>query len=100
MARWRRSLAEGFWALDRALGGRLPPTRLQKWVARHPVGAGLCAGVPFALFLLALSPEDEPYDVVFAILFGLAMSVVFGLTALAERFRQRRLARPETGNGS
>ncbi|MFJ6569682.1 hypothetical protein ACIQNU_19885 [Streptomyces sp. NPDC091292] len=100
MGRWRRSLADGFWAVDRALGGRLPPTRLQKWVARHPVGAGLCAGAPFTLFFLALPSEGEPSDAFFAVLFGIVMGLVFGLTALAERFRQRRLARPGPGHRS
>lgn len=62
-------------------------------MARHPIGAGLCAAVPFTLFCLALSREEEPDDLLFAVFAGLAMGVVFGLTAITERLRQRRLKR-------
>ncbi|MFI7360481.1 hypothetical protein ACIBTP_42120 [Streptomyces avidinii] len=100
MANWKRSLADAFWAWDRALGGQRPPTRIQKWVARHPIGAGLCAAVPFTLFCLALSREAEPDDPLFAVFAGLAMGVVFGLTAVSERLRQRRLKRLGVWDGT
>lgn len=45
--------------MDRALGGQQRPTRIQKWVARHPISAGLCLAVPFALFFLMESSEGE-----------------------------------------
>lgn len=93
MTNLRRSLADGFWAFDRALGGLRRPTRIQKWVARHPIGTGLCAAVPLTLLLLSLSREEEPDDPVFAVVLGLLMGLVFGLTAISERFRQRRLKR-------
>ncbi|MGW4382258.1 hypothetical protein [Kitasatospora sp. NPDC004531] len=100
MANWRQSLADGFRARDRALGGQRPPTRIQKWVARHPLGTGLCAAVPFTVFLLLLSREEEPDDPFFAVVFGLAMGLVFGLTAVSERLRQRRLKRLGLWDGS
>ncbi|WP_398859380.1 DUF6404 family protein [Streptomyces chengmaiensis] len=100
MANWRRSLANGFWALDRALGGQRRPTRIQKWVARHPIGSGLCVAVPFTLFFLLLSREDEPDNPLFAVMFGVLMGLVFGLTAVSERLRQRRLKRLGVWDGS
>ena len=100
MANWKRSLVDAFWAWDRALGGQRPPTRIQKWVARRPIGAGLCAAVPFTLFFLTLSREEEPDDLLFAVFAGLAMGVVFGLTAVSERLRQRRLKRLGIWDGS
>ncbi|MEU2182228.1 hypothetical protein [Streptomyces thermolilacinus] len=100
MANWRRSLADGFWALDRALGGQRRPTRIQKWVARHPIGTGLCVAVPFTFFLLLLSGEEEPGDPLFAVMFGLLMGLVLGLTAVSERLRQRRLKRLGVWDGS
>jgi hypothetical protein len=100
MANWKRSLADVFWAGDRALGGQRPPTRIQKWVARHPIGSGLCAAIPSTLFCLALSRGEEPNDPFFAVVFGLAMGLVFGLTAYSERLRQRRLKRLGLWNGS
>ncbi|MGY3202563.1 hypothetical protein [Streptomyces sp. TE5632] len=93
MAKQRRSLAEAFWALDRVLGGQQPPTRLQQWVARHPVGAGLCMAVPFTLLFWLMAEEGEPGPFLFAVLCGLPIALVFGLTAFLERLRQRRLRR-------
>lgn len=88
------------WALDRALGGQRRPTRIQKWVARHPVGTGLCLAMPFALFFLMVSSEDEPDGPVLAALGGLVMGLLFGLTAAGERLRQRRLKRLGVWDGS
>ncbi|MFE0700137.1 hypothetical protein [Streptomyces sp. NPDC058872] len=99
MANWRRSLADGFWALDRLLGGQRRPTRFQKWAARHPVRAGLCLAVPFFLFMVLLSHE-EPGVPLFAVAFGLLIWLGFGLTAFSERLRQRRLKRLGVWNGS
>ncbi|MGW3233194.1 hypothetical protein [Kitasatospora sp. NPDC001095] len=100
MANWRRSLADGFWAWDRALGGQRHPTWIQKWVARHPIGTGLCAAVPFTLLGLSLSREEEPDDPLIAVICGLLMGLVFGLTAVSERLRQRRLKRLGIWDGS
>ncbi|MDX3697782.1 hypothetical protein PV726_48030 [Streptomyces europaeiscabiei] len=100
MANWWRSLGSAFWALDRAMGGQQHPTRVQKWVARHPIGAGLCVAVPFTLFFLMVSREEEPDDSLFAVVFGLLMGLVFGLTAFSERLRQRRLRRLGIWDGS
>ncbi|MFF3129803.1 hypothetical protein ACFVRD_48390, partial [Streptomyces sp. NPDC057908] len=41
--------------------------------------------VPFALFFLMLSREEEPDDPMFAVVFGLALGFVFALTAVSER---------------
>ncbi|MFB9573972.1 hypothetical protein [Streptomyces yanii] len=49
--------------------------------------------VPFTLFFLMLSREEEPDDPMFAVVFGLDLGLVFALTAVSERFRQRRLKR-------
>ncbi|MBT2525613.1 hypothetical protein J7E91_09240 [Streptomyces sp. ISL-99] len=95
MANWRRSLGDAIWTLDRSLDGQRRPTRIQKWVARHPIGTGLCVAVPFTLFFLMLSREEEPDDPLFAVVFGLALGLVFALTAVSERLRQRRLKRSQ-----
>ncbi|MFI7359786.1 DUF6404 family protein [Streptomyces avidinii] len=101
MANWWRSLGQAFWALDRALGGQRRPTQFQKWAARHPIKAGLSMATPFVLFLLVLSPDgEESENLLFAVLFGLVMGVVFGLTAASERLRQRRLKRLGIWDGS
>jgi len=100
MANWRRSLADALWALDRALGGQRPPTRIQKSVARHPIGTSLFIAVPFALFFWALAGADDPGDPFAAVVGGLAIELVFGLTAYSERLRQRRLKRLGLWNGS
>ncbi|MEU3752962.1 hypothetical protein AB0H17_09395 [Streptomyces olivoreticuli] len=100
MTNWWRSLVNAFWAWDRARGGQRRPTRIQKRVARHPIVTGFCVGVPFTLFFLILSREEEPGDPVFAVFAGLVMGLVFGLTAFSERLRQRRLKRLGIWDGS
>ncbi|MDV9187789.1 hypothetical protein R6L23_06105 [Streptomyces sp. SR27] len=100
MTNWRRSLGDVFWTVDRALGGQQRPTRIQKWVARHPISAGLCLAVPFALFFLKVSPEDEADSPLLAMLGGLIMGLFIALTASAERLRQRRLKRLGIWDGS
>lgn len=100
VANWRRSVGDVFWALDRALGGQRRPTRIQKRVARHPVGTGLCAAVSFALFLLLVSSGEGPDDLLFAVFLGLVMGLVLGLTAASERLRQRGLERLGMWDGS
>lgn len=100
MANWQRSLADAFGAWDRALGGQRPPTRVQKWAARHPARAGLCLAAPFTLFFLMLSRADEPDDPLFAVGGGLTLALVFGVTALSEPLRQRRLMRLGLWDGS
>ncbi|GAB3106897.1 hypothetical protein GCM10027160_03000 [Streptomyces calidiresistens] len=69
-------------------------------MARHPIGVGLCVSVPFTLFFLLLSREEEPDDPLFAVFFGLLLGLVLGLTALSERLRQRRLKRLGIWDGS
>ncbi|MFE7396774.1 hypothetical protein [Streptomyces sp. NPDC057557] len=100
MANRRRAPAGAFRALDRALGGRQRPTRIQKRVARHPIGTGLCVAVAFTLFFLLLAPEDESDHLLSAASLGLVMGVVFGLSAIAERQRQHRLKRLGIWDGS
>lgn len=82
------------------MGGQRRPTRLQKWVARRPIGAGIRVAVPFTLLVLSLSRAEEPDDALFAVVSGLFMGLVFGLTAASERLRQRRLKRLGTWDGS
>ncbi|GAA3368231.1 hypothetical protein GCM10020367_05760 [Streptomyces sannanensis] len=69
-------------------------------MARHPIGAALYAAVPFTLFFLMVSSEEEPDNPLFAVFFGLITGLVFGLTAAAERLRQRRLKRLGVWDGS
>lgn len=96
---WWRSLGNAFWAVDRALGGQASDSD-QKWVARHPVGAGLCMAVPFAFFFLMVSSEDESDGPVVAALAGLVVWLLFALTSAGERLRQRRLTRLGLWDGS
>ncbi|MFF8918165.1 hypothetical protein ACF08M_33895 [Streptomyces sp. NPDC015032] len=100
MVNWWQTLGNAFWVLDRALGGQRRPARIQKWVARHPIGAALYVAVPFTLFCLLLFSEGEPNNFLFGVLFGVIMGLVFGLTAVAERLRQRRLKRLGIWDGS
>ncbi|MFE4450639.1 hypothetical protein [Streptomyces sp. NPDC056796] len=78
----------------------MPPSRTQKWAARHPVAVGLCMAVPFALFFLLVSEEGADSPLFFSVLLGLGMGVIFACTALGERLRQRRLKRLGIWNGS
>ncbi|MCX2926280.1 DUF6404 family protein [Streptomyces sp. NEAU-W12] len=105
MAKWWRSLVDAFWALDRALGGQRRPTRFQKWVGRHPIKAGLCVALPpaifFGLFFWLVSDEEEPNNLLLAVIGGLLMGLIFSLfTAASERLRQRRLKRLGIWDGS
>ncbi|MDH6221757.1 hypothetical protein M2283_009104 [Streptomyces pseudovenezuelae] len=82
------------------MGGQRRPTRVQKWVARKPIGTGLSVAVSLTLFLPMVSREEEPDDPLFAVVFGLLMGLVFSLTAVAGRRRQRRLKRLGIWDGS
>ncbi|MFC8424119.1 hypothetical protein ACFUN7_25110 [Streptomyces sp. NPDC057236] len=93
MANWRRSLVNAFWALDRTLGGQRRPDRIQKWVGRHPIKAGLPPALFFALFFWLVSDEEEPNNLLFAMVGGLVVGLIFCLVAVTERLRQRRLKR-------
>jgi len=64
------------------------------------MSVGLCVAIAFALFMGALSGADDPNDLFTAVVGGLAMGLVFGLTAYSERLRQRRLKRLGLWNGS
>ncbi|MHC5701109.1 hypothetical protein OTC26_006570 [Streptomyces tirandamycinicus] len=99
MAKWGRSAADVFWSVDRALGGQRAPTRPQRWAARHPIALGLYASAAFALFLLGVSPGEGLTDVLIALLGGAVGGLLFSLTAMAERGRQRRLKRLGLWNG-
>ncbi|MFE4971277.1 DUF6404 family protein [Kitasatospora sp. NPDC056651] len=99
MATWQRSLADGFWALDKALGGQRRPTRFQKWAGRHPVQAGLWVAAPLTLFLWLVSGEDGDSPL-FVVIGGLTTGLIFGLTAALERLRQRRLKRLGVWDGA
>ncbi len=100
MAKWGRSLADGFWSVDGALGGQRRPTRMQRWASRHPIGVGLCVAVLFALFFFGVSQGEEFVDALLAVLFGVVMGLLFFLTAVVERRRQRRLVRLGVWDGS
>lgn len=52
-------LVRAYQSLDRALGGSLPPTRSQRFAARHPLGLGLGVGGATALLCL-LAALDHP----------------------------------------
>lgn len=88
-----------FWAVDRFLGGERPPTRAQKFVARHPVLLTLLTGTAWAAYFLLL-PGVQQSDFVIAPVGGFLLGGVFGLTALHERLRQRRLRRLGLWDGS
>lgn len=103
MANWGRSAGKAFWALDRALGGQRRPTRFQRWAGRYPVRAGLCVGLPtalfFALFLVLVAEETRAADLFVAAALGLLPGAVLGLTVASERLRQYRLKRTGTWDG-
>ncbi|MEV6995667.1 hypothetical protein AB0N87_42190 [Streptomyces sp. NPDC093228] len=99
MSETRRRLVRAFWAVDRLLGGERPPTRTQKFAARHPVVLSLLAGAVWAAYFLLL-PDVQPSDYVIAPIGGFLLGGIFGLTALHERHRQRRLRRLGLWDGS
>ncbi|MFE6777879.1 hypothetical protein [Streptomyces sp. NPDC057702] len=91
--RVRRVVVDAFWSVDRALGGQRRPTRSQRWGARHPIAVGGGVAVVFALFLWTISEGAGPTDALLAVALGVVMGLFFLLVTLAERRRQRRLAR-------
>ncbi|MGW0964645.1 hypothetical protein [Streptomyces sp. NPDC002516] len=99
MSETKQRLVRAFWAVDRFLGGERPPTRTQKFTARHPVVLALLTGSVWAAYFLLL-PDVQPSDYVIAPTGGLLLGGVFGLTALYERHRQRRLRRLGLWDGS
>ncbi|WP_037624157.1 hypothetical protein [Streptomyces aureus] len=99
MSETRRRLGRAFWAVDRLLGGERPPTRTQKFAARHPLVLSLLTGAVWAVYFLVL-PDVQPSDYVIAPFGSLLLGGIFGFTALYERRRQRRLRRLGLWNGS
>ncbi|MFB9440116.1 hypothetical protein [Streptomyces showdoensis] len=88
----RRALVEGFWALDRFLGGKLPPTRVQLFVGRHPLA--LAAAIGLAVFaVFAAPPDTQAVDIQAGLVFGALLGLTYYGTATYERARQRRLIR-------
>ncbi|MGW8872406.1 hypothetical protein [Streptomyces mirabilis] len=85
--------------MDRFLGGERPPTRTQKFVARHPVLLALLAGTVWAAYFLLL-PGVQQSDFVIAPVGGFLLGGTLGLTAFYERHRQRRLRRLGLWDGS
>ncbi|MEH0550867.1 hypothetical protein [Streptomyces sp. B21-101] len=56
---------------------------------------------PVTLFFLLLPPDGEEVEnLLVAVLFGLFLGLVFGLTAASECLRQRRLKRLGIWDGS
>ncbi|MET9880906.1 hypothetical protein ABZZ36_40860 [Actinacidiphila glaucinigra] len=94
-----RRLVGAFWAADRFLGGERPPSRTQKFAARHPLLLTLLAGTAWAAYFLLLSGV-QPSDFVIAPVGGLLLGGIFGLTALYERRRQSRLRHLGLWDGS
>ncbi|MGW3248567.1 hypothetical protein [Streptomyces sp. NPDC001070] len=88
---WRR-LVRAFRAVDRFLGGERPPTRTQRFAARHPLGVALGAGAIGAAYFLLLA-DVRPPDRLLAGASGFLLGGILGATALYERRRQRRLLR-------
>ncbi|MER6424723.1 hypothetical protein [Streptomyces sp. NPDC001137] len=85
--------------MDRVLGGERPPTCTQKFAARHPVVLFPLTGAVWAAYFLLL-PDVQPSDYVIAPIGGFLLGGIFGLTALYERHRQRRLRRLGLWDGS
>ncbi len=91
---WRRCI-RAFWGVDRTLGGLEPPSRSQQFAARRPVAVGVWMATPVTVLLgvANLDDLDTVSDVLLLLGGGLAFGLIFGLTALGERARQRRLQR-------
>lgn len=94
-----RRLIRTFWAVDRFLGGERPPTRTQKFAAQYPVLVTCLAGTIWAAYFLLL-PGVQPSDYAIGPVGGFLLGGIFGLTALYERRRQRRLRRLGLWDGS
>lgn len=91
---WRHC-TRAFWGVDRALGGLERPSRTQQFAARRPLAVGVWMATPVTVLLgvANLDSLDTVGDVVLLLGGGLAFGLLFGLTALGERARQRRLRR-------
>lgn len=89
------NLKRAFWSVDRMLGGQQSPTRSQRFSARHPLGIGVGMGMPVAILCVAAELEDHASlgEALITGGMGAALGIIFGLTALGERYRQRRLQR-------
>jgi hypothetical protein len=100
-----RGCARIYWRIERDLGGLEAPSRLQQIAARRPLAVAVWTAT-LVTAILALGNLDNLHTIADAIplvLGGLAFSLLFGLTALGERARQRRLQRmglwnPPAGN--
>ncbi|MER8042534.1 hypothetical protein [Streptomyces sp. NPDC094032] len=86
------ALVKGFWAVDRFLGGDEPPTRVQRFVGRHPLVPGVSIGL-LVFAVIVVPPGTQAVDVVAGIVFGAALGLTYYGTAIGERARQRRLIR-------
>ncbi|MGP4004139.1 hypothetical protein [Streptomyces sp. 8N706] len=89
-----REPARESWTVGRVVGGQEQPTRFQLFIARHPLGVGLGVGTPLmVIFTSAALLDHAPENSVTGACFGAALGGIYGLTALGERHRQRRLGR-------
>jgi len=92
--RWSTWVA-AYRAVNRALGGELPPTRLQRYAARSPIAMSIIASTPLVTFslLLGLPSNGSWGDAPLGAGLGLCLAPVLYPFLLLERRRQRRLVR-------
>ncbi|MFE0177161.1 hypothetical protein ACFWZ2_33130 [Streptomyces sp. NPDC059002] len=86
-------MTDTYWRFEKRFGGR-PPTRSQKFSAKHPVLIGTLVGVVMFAILLAVSlgaGNGAAYSVPVSLLGGLLLGAVLGGTCLLERRRQQKL---------
>ncbi|MFE2539618.1 hypothetical protein [Actinacidiphila glaucinigra] len=82
---------EMYLAVERKAGAGLPRTRLQRWVARHPVRFGVWIAIPTSLGGLLFA--KEPGAVVVALAFGPVLGTLYSLMAVADRSIRAALRR-------
>ncbi|RII06866.1 hypothetical protein DSC45_35195 [Streptomyces sp. YIM 130001] len=90
---WVARFTDAYWRFEKRVGNR-PPSRSQRFSARHPVLIGVLVGAPLSAILLSTSLDAEngaTYSIAVALLGGTSLGAVFGGTCFWERKRQQKL---------
>lgn len=85
-------IADAYWRFEKRFSH--PPTRSQRFSARHPTLIGVLVGVVmFAVWLLVYlgAGNGVIHSILFSLLGGGLMGAVFGGSCLLERKRQQKL---------
>lgn len=85
-------IVDAYWRFERRFSR--PPTRSQRFSARHPVLIGMCAGAIMSAVLLPAAlgaGNGVAYGILASLLGGVPLGAVFCGFCFLERKRQRKL---------